>query len=66
MSGDYEVRVFYGGSNSYVATELYAWGYGDTQYTSFEVNNEGNVEIKTDKEKYQNWRNHQCFIYNAV
>ena len=55
LSGDYEVRVFYGGSNSYVATELYAWGYGDTQYTSFEVNNEGNVEIKTDKEKYAEW-----------
>ena len=54
LSGDYEVRVFYGGSNSYVKTELYAWGYGDTQYTSFEVNNEGNIEIKTDKEKYQN------------
>ncbi len=54
LSGDYEVRVFYGGSNSYVTTELYAWGYGDTQYTSFEVNNEGNVDIKTDKEKYQN------------
>ncbi len=54
LSGDYEVRVFYGGSNSYVATELYAWGFGDTQYTSFEVNNEGNVDITTDKEKYQN------------
>ena len=52
VSGDYEVRVFYDGSNSYVATELYAWGYGDTQFTSFEVNNEGNVDIKTDKEKY--------------
>ncbi len=53
LSGDYEVRVFYGGSNAYVSTELYAWGYNDTQYTSFEVNNEGNVDIKTDKEKYQ-------------
>lgn len=52
LSGDYEVRVFYGGSNSYVSTELYAWGFGDTQYTSFEVNNEGNVDITTDKEKY--------------
>ena len=31
---------------------MYAWGYGDTQYTSFEVNNEGNIDIKTDKEKY--------------
>ncbi len=53
VSGDYEVRIFYGGSNSYVSTELYAWGYGDTQYTSFEVNNEGNIDITTDKEKYQ-------------
>lgn len=57
VSGDYEVRVFYGGSNSYVATQLYAWGYGDTQYTSFEVNNEGNVDITTDKEKYANGDN---------
>ncbi|HVZ97259.1 MAG TPA: MG2 domain-containing protein, partial [Chitinophagaceae bacterium] len=53
VSGDYEVRIFYGGSNSYVSAELYAWGYGDTQYTSFEVNNEGNIDITTDKEKYQ-------------
>jgi uncharacterized protein YfaS (alpha-2-macroglobulin family) len=52
LSGDYEVRIFYEGSDSYVSAELYAWGYDDTQYTSFEVNNEGNVDIKTDKEKY--------------
>ena len=51
-SGQYEVRVFAKGSNTYVSKMLYAYGWGDTQYTSFEVNNEGNVEMKTDKKEY--------------
>lgn len=52
LSGEYEVRFSLPGSNSYVAQYLYAWGYSDTQYSSFEVNNEGNVSIKADKDKY--------------
>jgi uncharacterized protein YfaS (alpha-2-macroglobulin family) len=52
-SGEYEVRVFVNGSNNYVSKTLYAYGWGDTQYTSFEVNNEGNVEIKADKKKFE-------------
>ncbi len=51
-SGEYEVRLFINGSNNYVSKTLYAYGWGDTQYTSFEVNNEGNVEIKADKKTY--------------
>jgi len=51
-SGEYEVRVYTAGSQNYVSRSFYAWGSGDTQYTSFEVNNEGNVQIKPDKEKY--------------
>ncbi len=51
-SGEYEVRIFINGSGNYVSKTLYAYGWGDTQYTSFEVNNEGNVEIKTDKKAY--------------
>jgi len=51
-SGQYEVRVFMKGSNNYVAKTVYAYGWGDTKYTSFEVSNEGNVEIKTDKADY--------------
>ncbi len=51
-SGNYEIRVFANGSESYVSRTLYAYGWGDTEYSSFEVNNEGNVTIKTDKEKY--------------
>jgi alpha-2-macroglobulin len=52
QSGEYEVRVFVKGAGGYVAQRLYAYGWGDTQYSSFEVNNEGNVEIKTDKKQY--------------
>ncbi len=52
LSGRYEVRISPEGSNSYVSEDIYAWGYYDTRYTSFEVNTEGNVTIKTDKEKY--------------
>lgn len=52
QSGEYEVRIFIQGSNNYVSKTLYAYGWGDTQYTSFEVNNEGNVDIKTEKKSY--------------
>ncbi len=53
ISGDYEIRIFVNGSNSYVRRKLYAWGWNDTRYSSFEVNNEGNVEIKAEKDKYE-------------
>ena len=52
LSGSYEVQVALQGKEGYVSKSFYAWGYSDSQYTSFEVNNEGNVEIKPDKEKY--------------
>ncbi len=52
QSGEYEVRVFIGNSNNYVSKTLYAYGWNDTQYTSFEVDNEGNVDIKADKKEY--------------
>jgi uncharacterized protein YfaS (alpha-2-macroglobulin family) len=52
MSGEYEVQVSLPGQEAYVSKSFFAWGYYDSQYTSFEVNNEGNVEIKPDKTKY--------------
>lgn len=52
LSGEYEVRVAPEGYDGYVSATIYAWGYNDTRYSSFEVNNEGNVTIKTDKDKY--------------
>jgi len=51
-SGEYEIRFSPEGSESYVSETIYAWRYGDTEYSSFEVNNEGNVTIKADKEQY--------------
>jgi len=51
-SGEYEVRVSRPGATSYVTQRFYAYGYGDTQANSFEVNNEGEVTIEADKPKY--------------
>ncbi|WP_159451960.1 alpha-2-macroglobulin family protein [Hymenobacter roseosalivarius] len=52
-SGEYEVRVARPGAATYVASRFYAYGFGDTQSNSFEVNNEGEVTIEADKAKYQ-------------
>ncbi|UOQ55022.1 alpha-2-macroglobulin [Hymenobacter cellulosivorans] len=52
-SGEYEVRISRPGAATSVTSHLYAYGYGDTQSNSFEVNNEGEVTIEADKEKYQ-------------
>lgn len=51
-SGQYEVRISRPGAETYVALTLYAYGWGDTQNTSFEVNNEGEVDLQLDKETY--------------
>jgi uncharacterized protein YfaS (alpha-2-macroglobulin family) len=51
--GDYELRVFKPGSNSYVSRSFYSygsWSWGDN--SAFEVNNEGNVDIELDKKSY--------------
>ncbi|XZF12729.1 alpha-2-macroglobulin family protein [Chitinophagaceae bacterium MMS25-I14] len=53
LSGEYEIRLSLPGRNGFVSQTFYAWGWGDTQYTSFDVSNEGNVDIKPDKETYQ-------------
>ncbi len=51
-SGEFEVRVFLNGANNYVSQTVYAYGWADTHYSSFQVDNEGNVAIKTDKKEY--------------
>lgn len=53
LSGEYEIRFSMPGVNNYSSRTLYAWGWGNTQVSSFEVNNEGNVTIKTDKDTYE-------------
>lgn len=51
-SGEYEIRVYKAGTNSYISNTFYAYGYGNSYNSSFEVDNEGNIDISTDKEKY--------------
>jgi alpha-2-macroglobulin len=53
ISGDYEVRIGRPGAKSYTTQSFYAYQYGSTENSSFEVNNEGQVTMDFDKEKYQ-------------
>jgi len=51
--GDYELRVYHPGANAYVSRSFYSygnWSWGDN--SSFEVNNEGHVDIELDKKSY--------------
>ena len=51
-SGDYELRLSKKGDDHFVKKEFYAYGWGSSTASSFEVNKEGRVEIVLDKEKY--------------
>ncbi len=53
LSGEYEVRVSLPGADSYVSKAFYAYGWGATNNSSFEVNKEGSVDIVMDKPKYE-------------
>lgn len=50
-SGQYEIRIGKPGINSYVSYNFYSYGWGGGN-SNFEVNNEGNIDIELDKEKY--------------
>jgi uncharacterized protein YfaS (alpha-2-macroglobulin family) len=50
--GDYEVKVYRPGANSYVSRSFYSYGSYGGNNNSFEVNNEGNIEIAIDKKSY--------------
>lgn len=58
VSGQYEIRVRRAGQSSesainYAATGFYAYGYGSTSASSFEVSQEGQVLMTLDKPAYQ-------------
>lgn len=53
LSGEYEIRVIQPGTESYVSREFYAYGYGNTQNASFEVDKEGQITVELDKASYQ-------------
>ncbi len=52
LSGKYEIRISAPGVNTFVRQRFYAYGYGRTSYSSFKVNNEGEIDIEFDKENY--------------
>ncbi len=50
--GDYEIRVYLPGASSYVSRSFYSYGSWGGNNNSFEVDNEGNIEIELDKKSY--------------
>ncbi|MDI9866633.1 MG2 domain-containing protein [Flectobacillus sp. DC10W] len=53
ISGEYEIRVHRNGAKTWTAQTFYAYSWGSTENSSFEVNTEGQVTMTFDKEKYQ-------------
>ncbi len=50
--GNYELRVYRPGSNTYVSRSFYSYGSWGGDNNSFEVSNEGNIEISLEKKSY--------------
>lgn len=50
--GDYEVKIYRPGASTYVSKSFYSYGGWGANSNSFEVSNEGNVEISFDKKSY--------------
>jgi uncharacterized protein YfaS (alpha-2-macroglobulin family) len=55
--GNYEIRIAKPGVNSYVSSTFYSYGYYGGYGSSFEVNNEGNIDIELDKKNYYTGEN---------
>jgi alpha-2-macroglobulin len=52
LSGDYEVKLMLPNAQTYVSRRFYAYGYG-SENPAFEVDKDGKIEIKLDKENYK-------------
>ncbi|HLY68295.1 MAG TPA: MG2 domain-containing protein [Puia sp.] len=55
--GEYELRVYVTGSNSYASKSFYSYGSWGGENASFEVNNEGQIDIQVDKSSYYSGEN---------
>lgn len=53
LSGEYEVRLYLPGAKSFVSRQFYAYSWGSTESSAFEVNQEGQVDITFDKPSYR-------------
>ncbi|MFO7445213.1 MAG: MG2 domain-containing protein [Ignavibacteriaceae bacterium] len=52
-SGKYQLRIYKEGSEDYQAKSFYAYGWGASTASSFQVDKEGRVEIVADKKSYE-------------
>jgi uncharacterized protein YfaS (alpha-2-macroglobulin family) len=52
-SGEYELRIRNVDAENYVSQTFFAYGFGMTDYSSFEVNKDGQVDISADKDRYE-------------
>jgi alpha-2-macroglobulin len=50
--GDYELRISVPGSDVYVSRDFYSFGAWGGDNNSFDVNNEGHIEVSLDKTSY--------------
>ncbi len=63
LNGNYEVRLSRPGASRYVKIGFWAYGYGSsTQYSSFQVDNEGRIDIELDKDKYTTGENARVLL----
>ncbi len=51
--GEYEIRIARPGSNNFVSTSFYCYGWVGNYNVNHQVNKEGHVDISTDKESYE-------------
>ncbi|MBX3102909.1 MAG: hypothetical protein KF690_10400, partial [Bacteroidetes bacterium] len=51
-SGEYEVRVYLPEAKTYVSRSFYCYGWASSEEASFEVNNDGHVDIAMEKPAY--------------
>ncbi len=51
-SGDYEVHVMSPDGQNYVSRSFWAWSWGSTSTTAFQVKKEGTIDISFDKARY--------------
>jgi hypothetical protein len=51
--GSYELRLYRPGSNAYVSKTFYSYGSWGADNSSFEVSNEGHIDMETDKAAYE-------------
>lgn len=53
QSGEYEVRILRPGAQNWVSSTFYAYGFGYTRGSSFQVDTDGHILIEADKAVYK-------------